>query len=219
MSPCVPKSVPTLPRLAAQLESRFDTGRGGLVAFHLRWGIEMTTRWGRTHLLRATIREALGIGRSQRTRQPVAPEGADSEVGVPLGIRTPPGPYSWTPERLIAIGDRTDVPLFVQPVQVHALRLSLLVEQDLAPAGGMIRAPELAETYLNMCLELWWRPCRWAGRNGVAEHFRRLNGHPKTWRWFKDANGQRRRLYVYPIPPPVSGRERANRLRNQPCLG
>jgi hypothetical protein len=87
----------------------------------------------------------------------------------------------------------------------------LLVEEDLAPAGGLIRAPELAETYLAMCLDLWWRPCRWPGRNGVAEHFRRLQGHPKTWQWFVGPDGRRRRLYVYPIPPSASGRERGKR--------
>ena len=154
----------------------------------------------------------LGFGRAQRVgHRPGSAAGAGSPVRLSGRIRTPAVPFSWTPERLIAVGERTDVPLFVQPVQVHALRLSLQVQEDLAPAGGLIRAPELAETYLAMCLDLWWRPIRWAGRNGVAEHLRRLNGHPKTWRWFKDADGRRRRLYVYPIPPSASARGRRKR--------
>jgi len=160
--------------------------------------------------LLGAIREALGIGRSQRAGQLVAPGGADSGVGLPAGIRTPPASSNWTPARLIAIGDRADIALFVQPIQIHALALSLLLK-DLAPAGDLIRAPELAEIYLDMCTTNWWRPHRWPGRGGVAEHFRRLQGHAKTWQWFKDAQGRRRRLYVYPIPPPASGPERGKR--------
>jgi hypothetical protein len=105
------------------------------------------------------------------------------------------------------------------PVEVHALRLLLWVQEDWR-VGDEILARDLEVIYREICSELWWKPLRWRYKNGVAHHFRLLNGDP-LYRWTRDSAGQRHRRLSYPIRAPARtlepGRVSARR-RHELCL-
>ena len=117
-----------------------------------------------------------------------------------------------TPERLIEIAETSGEPMAVHPVQLHAFHLLLVLRADYA--GKEVRASDVERIYLEICQENWWLPLRWKHKNGVAHHFRLLNSHGKTYRWFVTADGVRHRLSIYHISQPAPAPERAKRRRN-----
>jgi hypothetical protein len=135
-------------------------------------------------IISETIADVLGGRRAKRQinrRAEAAPTPATLASG---GVQTP-----------AAVEPRSD-----QPIEVHALRLLLWVQQDWR-AGEEILACDLEDIYVQLCLELWWNPLRWKHKNGVAHHFRLLNGEP-VYRWVDGRDGLRHRLAAYPIKPP-----------------
>ena len=106
-----------------------------------------------------------------------------------------------------------------QPVEVHALRLLIWVQQDWRP-GDEILARDLEIIYREMASELWWNPLRWRHKFGVAHAFRLINGEP-LYRWSIDDRGQRHRWLAYPIRPPARSQGPARvsaRRRAELCL-
>lgn len=123
---------------------------------------------------------------------------------VPHRALSAPSPESAFDRDAAAVPSMAD-----QPIAIHAHRLLLWVEDR---AGDEILASEMAAIYLELCAELWWRPHRWEGRNGVAQHVRAIGQHHKLYRWFTYPDGSRHRLHVYPIARPELGRSRRKRV-------
>lgn len=155
----------------------------------------------------------LGVGNRE--------EDANSLLPTPYSRRRPQrGPaHPHGAKWLIACGAKTAEPLAAHPIQMHTHRLLLWLNEhretlrlDTPPISrGKTRRGifsfELEETYDDMCFELWWKPHRWSGTHGVAEHFRKLTKRKQKDYAYTILDGSecRRAFFVVSAPTPVSG--------------
>jgi hypothetical protein len=100
--------------------------------------------------------------------------------------------------------------------EVHALRLLMSItdstntealdDPPIANETSLERglfAYQIEQQYFALCTRLWWRPYRWGGTNGVAQHFRRLVCKPGTvlgYKYLIKADGSVGRGEFYPLP-------------------
>jgi hypothetical protein len=153
---------------------------------------------------------------------PALPWAGAEPAPAPAKQAARPTPYI-TLEQVLEWGEGCDQALADHPVQMHAHRLllwlnqpevarSLALDSPSVSRGKIVRglfAYQLEEQYLSLCAEtLWWKPHRWEGSNGVAEHFRRLTGKPKGYK-YTVWEGSEHRWCFYPVPAPVSGQKAA----------
>lgn len=96
------------------------------------------------------------------------------------------------------------LPLQHHPVAVHARALLDWCRDD--GVAAVIRAPELMEIYLEMCIWHGWADQKW---NPVAAEVRRLLGGKKTYAWLRGEDGELHRLRVFKLSGRVEPRASA----------
>jgi hypothetical protein len=109
-----------------------------------------------------------------------------------------------------------------EPIELHAFRLALAIAEpqnavaleDPPIASGKVKrglfAYQIEQMYLHMCgMRLWWKPHRWGGTNGVAQHLRQLlygrSGGPLPggrlpYKYLINPDGSVARKEFYPLP-------------------
>jgi hypothetical protein len=70
--------------------------------------------------------------------------------------------------------------------------------------AGEYRYSQVLKLYHRMCVEVNWATRPW---NPVGHALTRLTTGKKVYRWFRQPDGQRRRLRVYPIFPEIADAE------------
>jgi hypothetical protein len=167
--------------------------------------------------------EAMPLPSPDRTPECGAEPGAEGDDRTPQRTpkrreRTPKAPrraLHWYEvpdmplERLERLQEGCDEPPAGHPIEVHALRLLMLISGEdfkaavadppIASERGLERglfAYQVEDAYHFMCLNLHWGPHRWGGTNGVAQHLRRML-YGRTGGTMKDG----RLPYKYVIEP------------------
>lgn len=108
------------------------------------------------------------------------------------------------------LDDRHPAAVHASRLMFHILEPGMTLDDPPITSGSVERglfAWQAEQSYYDMCFHLWWRPHRWGGTGGVAEHFRRHLQREPRYKWcllskegIEDGEQHKRVFYFMPAP-------------------